>query len=127
MKKEIAIIDDDLEYIKIFKSFFLGVNTNVNIYSSEKAIDNYIGLIKYDMIFVDHSLSWGCGVEVINFLSEKLDTDFSLICSNIEHYSKENIFNIKIKGILHKYNKECIISWYYNTLNKKQVLLGTES
>ena len=126
MKKEIAIIDDDLEYIKIFKSFFLGINTNVNIYSTENAINSYIHLVKYDMIYVDHSLSWGCGVEVINFLSEKLDTDFSLICSNIEHYSKENILNPKIKGILHKYSEECIIEWYHNTLNKKQVLLGME-
>jgi len=122
MKSEIVIIDDDENYIKIFKSYFEGLGVNITVFKNEDEVKRFMNLIKRDMVYIDHSLHWCSGVDLIKDLSKNMSADFSLICSDISEYTNENIINNNISGILYKYCKDTIVNWCNNTINKKKLL-----
>ena len=115
----ILIIDDDLNYVEIFKKWLRGKDAVITVFSKESDLDLKI-MHSFDMIFVDFNLDgWTLGNELITKISKFTNADFCLMSTSDAHETKANVINAKINAIGKKHDQGFINDWFEDTKAKR--------
>jgi DNA-binding response OmpR family regulator len=116
-RTRIAVIDDDLDQLEVFKHFFMEQpEYDVEYYTGHKDFRK-ADLESFDLVIVDHTLEKMLGTDLIEACYGKTHARFALISTWIESiFTAENKKNPKISGLIAKYlgddyNWDGILRW----------------
>jgi DNA-binding NtrC family response regulator len=90
---EIAIIDDDLDFLKIFKDKLKFLDYECKIFSNPESAMKQI--FDFDVVFLDYNLGRVNGKEILAKIKSKKKTIYVIMISGyiIDNVIKRNIYN----------------------------------
>lgn len=106
----IALIDDDIDYIRVFKDCVITDDIHVDHYLTSLEFRNAL-LNKYSIIFADYNLSGLSGYRLLKAVSEKTKAKLALIGSSCDKTNKEVVRDKSISYVFNKYKCKEIASW----------------
>lgn len=104
---KIAVIEDDKTYLQLLKTILKEGSWEIEYFSSPSEFGK-VDLKKFDVLVIDHVLPVINGRDLINSISNKTNAEIFLM-SGYNNFSKEDIHDIRIKGLIDKTKPKTII------------------